>query len=74
MCIEANGAELAALRADAERWVALANLWAHCTELSLTQDDDGLWSITMVEAVENERCERWTGDDPDAVIDEARGA
>ena len=70
--IHKHGAALDAALDDAERWDAMANLWAHCTELHLTQDEDGRWSIRMIEAVENTRCETWTGDDPDATIDAAR--
>lgn len=62
-----------ALRADAERWDRLCDLWHESTELALTQDEDGRWSITQVEDVEGARFRPLTGDTPDAAIDAAKG-
>ena len=57
---------------DARRWNALVELWHASTELTLTQDEDGGWSITVTEAVETVPVTgRWTGDNPDAAIDAA---
>lgn len=67
-------AELAALKPDAERWNALCNLWMACTILTLTQDEDGRWSIEATEPVDYETFATLTGDDPDAAIDAARAA
>ena len=69
--LEEENAKLKGHAEDAERWGALVNLWHHATELSLTQDDDGRWSITIIEAVEN-AYGRWTGDEPDTAIDAHR--
>ena len=71
---ESAEAALAEARGDAERWTTLCELWAASTELSLTQDEDGRWSITQVEDVDGERFARLTGDDPDAAIDAAIAA
>lgn len=59
-------------RADAERWQRLMLLWAASTELTLAQTDDGRWSITQVEAVD-EPFPQLVGDTPTAAIDAARG-
>lgn len=64
-------AERDALRKDAERWRALCNLWLMCTILTLTQDEDGRWSIEATEPVDNETFATLTGDDPDSAIDAA---
>jgi len=65
---------LEAAERDAARWIAFCNLWLHYTEMSVTQDEDGRYSITGVEPVEHELLPgQWTGDDPDAAIDAARG-
>ena len=64
---------LEAAQADARRWDMLCRLWAHATEMALTQDEDGRWSISMVEPVESITFSRITGDDPDAAIDAAMG-
>jgi len=62
-----------ALAKDAERWSAVVMLWLMSTELTLTQDEDGRYSITCVEPVEALPAPgRWTGNDPDAAIDAAR--
>jgi hypothetical protein len=54
-----------ALRQDAERFNTLLELWHASTELSLTQDEDGRWSITVIEPVDGLPAPgRWTGDDP----------
>ena len=71
--LHAAEAECDALRADAERWDMFAALWAACTELQATQDEDGRWSLTCIEPVEGvPEPGRWTGDNPDAAIDAAR--
>lgn len=68
-------AELAELQADAERWLAFVELWLCSTELSATQDEDGGYSITVIEPAEALLTPgRWTGDNPDAAIDTARAA
>ena len=66
-------AELEAAREDAERWDAMANLWACYLETTLRQDETGYWSITCTEAVENCQDCKFVGVDPDAAIDAARG-
>lgn len=68
---ERFGQERDALRKDAERWRALCNLWLMCTILTLTQDEDGRWSIEATEPVDNETFATLTGDDPDSAIDAA---
>jgi hypothetical protein len=67
-------AERDALREDAERWNALCNLWAACAVLTLTQDEDGRWSIEATEPVDSETFATLTGRDPDDAIDAARAA
>ena len=70
---DALEAERKGLKQDAERWSAVVMLWLMSTELTLTQDEDGRYSITCVEPVEALPAPgRWTGDDPDAAIDAAR--
>jgi hypothetical protein len=64
----------AAPAAPAERWQALCNLWMASTILTLTQDEDGRWSIEQTEPVESIVFATLTGDDPDAAIDAARSA
>lgn len=55
---------------DAARWNALVELWHASTEFRGTQDEDGRWSLTMMEAVEAAWTPgRWTGDTPDEAID-----
>jgi len=62
-----------ALAKDAARWDMFAALWAACTELQATQDEDGRWSLTCIEPVEGvPEPGRWTGDNPDAAIDAAK--
>ena len=65
-------AALAEAQADAERWIALCNLWMASTILTLTQDEDGRWSIGQTEPVDSETFATLTGDTPDAAIDAAR--
>ncbi len=69
---DAAEAECAKLRPNAERWIAFCNLWAASTELRVRQDEEGTWSISQVESVENEVFSRLVGNDPDATIDAAR--
>ena len=70
--IAALEAERKGLKQDAERWSAVVMLWLMSTELTLTQDEDGRYSITCIEPVEALPAPgRWTGDDPDAAIDAA---
>lgn len=57
---------------DAERWRTFVCLWAASTELKLTQDEDGTWSIFQVEPSENELFAKLNGSEPNAAIDKAR--
>lgn len=70
--IERLQAEKAEMEKDAARWNGLTGLWLASTELLLAQTEDGRWSITQIEAVENNMYEQLIGDTPDAAIDAAR--
>ena len=72
---ERNGlaARARELEPDAERWEALVAIWHEATELFLTQDEDGTWSIAINESVDNV-AGHWDGDTPNAAIDAARGS
>lgn len=59
------------LKADAERWNTLCNLWLMCTELQLTQNEDGGYSIIPVEFVDNIIFDSLDGDTPEQAIDQA---
>jgi hypothetical protein len=67
-------AEYDALVADAERWKTLCELWLLCTEMSLIQNEDGGYSIIMVEPVDNVTFKDLVGDTPEQAIDSARKA
>lgn len=72
--LEADNAELKAklkvAEADARRWDNLANLWLAFTEITLTQNEDGGYTLNPVEAVDNIIAMEIHGDTPDAVIDQ----
>lgn len=66
-----SAAELEALREDAKRWQVFVNLWLMCVEIAVTQDEDGGFSITPVEFVENILMNPLKGNTPEEAIDQA---
>lgn len=63
--------KLVAAQKDAERWNSISALMFACALVELTQDEDGGYSISASEPVENYLPKSWSGDTPEAAIDAA---
>lgn len=61
--------EIDALRKDGERWRAFTALWNLCTEMSVTQNEEGGYSVIFIEFVENTLMDDLHGNTPDDVLD-----
>lgn len=63
--------KLAEANKDAERWTTFCNLWNMCVEMRVYQNEDGGYSIELVEFVDNVIMNDLHGNTPDEAIDQA---